>query len=486
MRYIFFLFVFVSAQWLHAQSALKFQQSYGGFGYEYGYGIVQTPDLGYAIAGTTSSAGITDGWLVRTDSLGLLLWTKYFSLPQIDVLRSIVLLPDSGFALAGYTNSKGYGGYDGWVIRTDKNGDTLWTRNYGTTDWDLFYSITATWDGGFLCAGGTYGAGNGDEDIYLVRLDANGNELWTKTIGGARMDEGRSIIETSDSLFALAANTYSLGDTLGDGWLLHLDVNGDTLWTQKNGYRDTADFLYDVCDLAYLDRLLVCGEVNAADQNVLMRSYGYAGNTNFTISFTTAGTERFNGIAVRPDNSFGTTGFTSTLGWTNGDAWFFTDDGFFTTTFGQGFGTDELFDITGTADNGFAACGYMTPNGNLLPDLYLVKIDSTGYSTTILGIFDAETSASTATVFVYPNPAVDAAVLQITSRNTITETPQLRVYDAAGRDVSNTINVIWNRADNNHATATLGFDNAAGGLYFYSVLIDGVPAGSGKLLVNKQ
>ncbi|MFN8712181.1 MAG: T9SS type A sorting domain-containing protein [Bacteroidota bacterium] len=492
MRYLFFLLVFVTAQCLYAQSSDRFQRNYGGAGYEYGYGIVQTHDDGYVMAGTTSSNGTTDGWIIKTDSIGMLIWSKVIDFSQIDVLRSIVLLPDSGFALAGFTNSTPGGDYQALIIRTDKNGDTLWTRKTGTSDWDFFYSITSTWDGGFLCAGGTYGAGNGDEDIYLVRYNANGDTLWTKTMGGARMYEARSIVETSDSLFAMVANTESMGDTLGDGWLLRLDENGDTIWTRLNGYPNSPDFLYDVCDFALLNRIMICGEYSNSDPEEFMHSLGYSGNSLFTvIAIPTSGIQRFNAIAVnRYSSYFGTIGFTSTMGNGNGDVRFYSDipnAGF--TTFGlgvpvQNWGVDEAFDIVGTRDKGFAACGFMTPFGPLLPDLYLIKIDSTGFSTQVLGIFDSQTPVSQMNAFAYPNPANQNTSIRINSEVIITEQPQLLLFDAAGRNVTSGVHIRYSETGLRNMNVELDISLLETGVYYYSIITSNSATLSGRLVIT--
>jgi hypothetical protein len=85
---------------------------------------------------------------------------------NIDIIRAIEILPDSGFIIAGYTNSFGNGGYDGWLMKIDKNGDTLWNKYVGTNDWDFFYDVALTLDSGFICTGATYGTGNGNEDLW--------------------------------------------------------------------------------------------------------------------------------------------------------------------------------------------------------------------------------------------------------------------------------------------------------------------------------
>src|SRR5206468_2609251 len=117
-------------------------------------------------AGSTSSFGngSSDVLLIKTDSLGKAQFMKTYGGDNIDKAYSVQQLPDSGFYIAGYTNSYGTGGYDGYLIRTDKNGDTLWTRTYGGTDWDFFAYSRLTAKGSIVMAGNTYSYGNGSSD----------------------------------------------------------------------------------------------------------------------------------------------------------------------------------------------------------------------------------------------------------------------------------------------------------------------------------
>lgn len=137
MKNIFLIISFLITSSVFGQTAAAWENIYGGNGIEYGFGVRSCLDQGYVVAGSTSTTGISDGYLVRVDSLGLVMWSKYYSGSNIDIFRSIKILPDSGFIIAGFSNSSGNGGYDGWVMRVDKNGDSLWSKYIGTTAWDF-------------------------------------------------------------------------------------------------------------------------------------------------------------------------------------------------------------------------------------------------------------------------------------------------------------------------------------------------------------
>src|SRR6185436_12904184 len=113
---------------LNCLGQITFQRTYGIGTYNEGRSVRQTFDGGYIIGGTESDAGngATDMYLLKVDSLGIFQWHKTFGGSGVDRGYSVEQLSDSGYAIAGYTNSFGHGGYDGYLVRTDKNGDTLW------------------------------------------------------------------------------------------------------------------------------------------------------------------------------------------------------------------------------------------------------------------------------------------------------------------------------------------------------------------------
>ena len=232
-----------------AFAQIKFERVYGSTGYDYGYSVAQMYDSGYAVVGTTTSfgSGSTDMYLLRTNSMGVAIGQKTFGGINIDQAYSVESTIDSGLVIAGYTNSLGFGGYDMYVIKTDKNCDTLWTKTYGGTNWDFAYSIQQTADSGYVIAGGTYSSGNGSEEVFLVKTNSYGDTLWTKTYGGLNDEEARSVKQTSDGGYILTGYSKSFGDSNGDIYTIKTDSMGDTLWTYT--YQGTLDDLsYDVLE----------------------------------------------------------------------------------------------------------------------------------------------------------------------------------------------------------------------------------------------
>ena len=212
---------------------------YGGIGVDVATSVRTTSDGGCVVAGYTSSggAGGKDVYLIKTDSSGDTLWTRTYGGQYGDYGYSVQPTADGGYAIAGFTFSFGVMG-DFYFIKTDSSGDTLWTRIYGGTSTDWSNSSQQTLDGGYVIAGSTYSFGPGipdSDNVYLVRTNAQGDTLWTRSYGGQSWDEGYSVQQTSDSGFIVTGVTQSFGAGLGDVYLIKTDARGDTLWIRTYG-----------------------------------------------------------------------------------------------------------------------------------------------------------------------------------------------------------------------------------------------------------
>lgn len=227
----------------------EWTRTYGGPQDDEGYSVVQTADGGYLVAGVTSSfgAGGRDIYLVRTNSLGFIIWTKTLGGLSSDGAWSIIHTNDGGYAIAGWTFSHGPGPLgNAWLVKIDTAGNQQWHSWFGGTGVDRAHDVKQTQDGGYILTGYTSSSGAGLDDMLLIRTDSAGNEIWKRTFGGTGRDYGQSVVQTQVfGTFVVAGYTLSFGAGNEDFWLVHVDQNGDLLW-QKTLGGSSADVAYSI------------------------------------------------------------------------------------------------------------------------------------------------------------------------------------------------------------------------------------------------
>jgi hypothetical protein len=218
----------------------EWERTYGGNGWDHGYDVKQTRDGGYIVCGYTQSFAIDsiDIWLLKIDGSGDTVWTRTYGGPEIDAAISVIETSDSFFVAVGTTESFGSGYQDLYLIKVNANGDSLWTKVYGGIWNDVPEDIQETSDGSFIITGTTASFGAIGANLWLLKTDANGDSFWTKTYGGVNWDRGYEIRETSDNGYIIAGLTETPGSGWFDVWLVKTDINGDTSWTKKYGGPD--------------------------------------------------------------------------------------------------------------------------------------------------------------------------------------------------------------------------------------------------------
>jgi len=206
------------------------------------HSICHTTDNGVAMAGVAPNS-LAPGYVticaVKLDAQGVLSWAKTIGGLESETGNEIIQTNDGGYVIAGETISYGAGQADIYVVKLDANGNLLWTRTVGGTGDELGSSIIETDDGSLIVVGSTTTFGSGFDDVYIVKLSSGGNLEWTRTIGGGLEDAGKSIIQSNDGGFVVGGSTNSFGAGLKDFYILKLDSTGFLQWQRTIGGSNT-------------------------------------------------------------------------------------------------------------------------------------------------------------------------------------------------------------------------------------------------------
>jgi hypothetical protein len=207
------------------------KKTFGGPDTDEGYSVQQTSDGGYIVAGRASDDA--DIWLIKTDSSGNMQWDKSFGGSGLDLPGSVQQTDDGGYAIFAQTTSYGAGGRDAWLIKTDSSGNMQWDKTFGGKEDEPSFLGQQTSDGGYIITGSTWSYGEGMGDILLIKTDQNGSVLWDRTFGGSWIDSSDCIKQTNDGGYIIGGLTFpSSRDEDQRGWLIKTDANGNEIWTK--------------------------------------------------------------------------------------------------------------------------------------------------------------------------------------------------------------------------------------------------------------
>ncbi len=223
-------------------------KTYGGEEAEGGRAVCFCPDSGFFIAGYTFSHGTGDPDLlvIKTDDSGEMEWSRTYGGAGAEYGNACLCLPD-GYLVTGYTSSFGAGSKDVYVIKLDKKGKEIWSKTFGGAAWDVGTALCESGDGNFFVCGYTHSFGKGEEDVYLIKIDKNGNKLWSKTFGGERLDMANSISLTTDGGLLIGATSGSFSSNT-DFYLIRTDDQGEEIWSRTYAAEGPRGHAFDWCN----------------------------------------------------------------------------------------------------------------------------------------------------------------------------------------------------------------------------------------------
>jgi hypothetical protein len=210
---------------INLDGSVAWSKNYGWSLDDAGRAIAQTQDGNFVVAGYTDSVGNGDYdfLLLKISSDGNMMWNKTYGGTLSDKAYAIAAASD-GFVVVGDTHSKGAGDNDAWVIKVDSNGDLLWDRTAGGSDFDMPTCVASSGSGGYVVGGFTFSFGKGQRDFWLFKIDDTGSVLWSRTVGRSNYEEAYAVVETAENEFVMAGWTNSLGMGYYDYYIVKINV----------------------------------------------------------------------------------------------------------------------------------------------------------------------------------------------------------------------------------------------------------------------
>ena len=303
---------------------MEWDETFGEKGPDVAKSIIQTKDEGYAIAGFiwTVYASKQDIWIIKLGENGNIEWDKTFDGDKDDVAYSLIQTRDGGYVVAGSTGLRLWGEVNCWVIKLDAKGNMEWDNNFGGTGWDEVYSITQITDGSYVVTGCVWSKGAGRGDVYVAKLDKRGNLVWDKTFGGSDYDEAHSIIQTEDGGYAVAGFTELGGTGDKDIWVIKLDEDGNKIWDRTFGgtSEDWANSIIQTREGGYA----VAGwtsSMGAGKTDVWIAKLDKRGHLVWDKTFGGSENDEAHSIIQTEDGGYAVAGWTKSKGAGNSDVW---------------------------------------------------------------------------------------------------------------------------------------------------------------------
>ena len=371
------------------QPTIEWETTFGGSDSTYsdaGYSVKQTWDGGYIVAGSTDRQLLgyynSDGFLIKTDGSGQEEWSQTYGGDNDDVIRDVQQTSDGGYILVGSTGSQGLY-YQVYLIKTDGYGQEEWSQTFGGGGEDLAYSVQQTSDGGYIIVGQYEHWGINDYDVWLIKTNGAGQEEWNQKIGGPNKDVGFFVQQTTDGSYIVLGETRSFGNGNTDIYLIKVNSNGNIMWTQffGTGGEESGYSLEETLDGGYI----ICGESSGTQQvqSAYMIKTDESGIEEWSILFEQTYMSSLSSVKQTANGGFIAAGFLNTNNnWS--DIYLVETDENGIEQWSQTFGglePERAYSVQQTIDGGYIVTGKTKSFGSNEYDIYLLKTMSLVTST---------------------------------------------------------------------------------------------------------
>jgi Secretion system C-terminal sorting domain len=499
----FSLFLFPFA--IDAQNpTLVWAKTYGGSKQDYANSIVVTKDNKYLIVGSTFSfdgnidsiRGLSaDVWLLKLDSNGNILWKKNYGGSSGETMFAITQTTDNGFIMVGATGSSdgdvttvNRGLSDCWVIKIDSLGTIQWQKTIGGSKSESLWSVFQTQNGDYIMGGYSdsndldFSENSGLYDMWILKLNSQGNLIWKKRLGGSKDDFLAQITNIDDKTFAIAARTDSrdgdMAGSLGD-FSVKMDSSGKVIWKKSFGYYNELAGLKEFHAITMSQKNIVSVGMKIVTRAALPPRLSYswdflitksdtAGNHLWSKYFGGTETERATSVLALPNGDLLVSGYAQSddvdVVGSQGDIdfWIVRMDSLGNLKNANCYGGSQEDKISASAidkEGNLVFVGYSTSSNGIFPqnrgsyDFAVIKLKYNLTST--------KESEIVEDILAYPNPVDDELILKVPPN----VNPIFRLYDVAGK--------LMYQSKTDEIVTTIDMHNLPKGFYIISYSFNG-------------
>lgn len=421
--------------------SILWNHTYGGDAYDEANTVQLTEAGGFITAGYTQSFGLGrfgDGYLIKVDANGDTLWTRLFGSDGMDVFADLCVTADSGYLVVGLTDTPN--DFENiYVVKVDNNGNTVFEKNFGGPQKDVGLSIAPAGDGGFVITGGTRSFSVGEEDLFLFKIDASGDSLWFKTYGTAGNDPGYGINPADDGGF-IVSGLYNWSDA----WLLKVDAEGDTVWTRTYGGADydEANLPLQTPDKGYI----FCGSTSsmgAGELDAYVVKTDSLGNPEWQKTYGGTGYDEGRRIVLKPGGGYMILANTDSQNPAEFNYYLISadenGDTVWTETIGKSGGEDRAYDLQNISQTEYVIAGSTFDPVNLGEATLTVINDDRPP----VGVIESNQVNGYNLANAYPNPFNPATTIKYsigTNARGSSDLTTLKIYDVLGNEVAVLVN----------------------------------------------